>query len=564
MSQLEPTQSGSFGDQTGPPAAVVPPAGSGSLPPRSSGSSRPLPAREGTAGARPIPVSSGNRPIPTATAGKRPLPVATSTHTVRTAEEDELPDEATQAIAEGAPPWLVSAVVHIIAIIILGLITYQLTRPRDKAITLVPPDPEVWAEEIGEQVLDERSTIITNERAEQFKLSDSTLPEVPDPFAAPPDSPEVIEGVQSSSEIKAPDVGMALDGRQRGRRHDLLGAYGGNKLTEDAVIAALEWLARNQRPDGSWSLLGPYNGGGGEENVVAATAMALIAFQGHGDTHNEPGRFQKNVANGWKALIKFLDKQGSFHSSGVPQHHQLYTQGQATIALCEIYGMTEDPQFKEPAQRAINYIVKIQDKAGGWRYFPGDDSDTSVTGWIVMALQSARMAKLEVPAETLARVDKYLDSVAEHRGSRYRYSTLESKRSDPVMTAEALLCRQYLGWKRNDPRLVEGVRYLLQHPMEWGKKGRNVYYWYYAAQVMHHMEGDAWRKWNAVMRQMLPERQVKEGKERGSWDPDGDAWGPTAGRLYVTCLSTYMLEVYYRHLPIYTKIYGDGFVKPKQ
>jgi len=478
---------------------------------------------------------------------------------VRTAEEEESPDEATQAIVEGAPPWLVSAVVHVIAIIILGLITLHLARPRGKAITLVPPDPDIWAEEIGEQVFDERSTFITDEKAERLKLSHSDLPEVPDPFAAPPKVDEVIEGVGASSDLQAPDVGMALDGRQRGRRHDLLGAYGGNKLTEDAVIAALEWLARNQRPDGSWSLMGPYSGGGGEENVVAATAMALIAFQGHGDTHNEPGRFQKNVANGWKALIKFLDKQGSFHGSGVPQHHQLYTQGQATIALCEIYGMTEDPQFKEPAQRATDYIVKIQDKAGGWRYFPGDDSDTSVTGWIVMALQSARMAKMRVPDATLANTNKFLDSVAAKGGSRYSYR--QERPPTTVMTAEALLCRQYLGWPRNDKRLVEGVRYVLENPMVWNK--RDVYYWYYAAQVMHHMEGEPWRQWNAVMRQMLPERQVKEGKERGSWDPEGDAWGPTAGRLYVTCLSTYMLEVYYRHLPIYTKIYGDGFLKPK-
>jgi hypothetical protein len=284
-----------------------------------------------------------------------------------------------------------------------------------------------------------------------------------------------------------------------------------------------------------------------------------LAFQGHGDTHNEPGRFQKNVAGGWNALLKFFDKQGSFHASGVPQHHLLYTQGQATIALCEIYGMTEDPDFKEPAQRAVNYLIKIQDKAGGWRYFPGDDSDTSVTGWIVMALQSARMAKLQVPEATLARIDKFLDSVSGKGGTRYSYRP--ERPPTNVMTAEALLCRQYLGWPRNDKRLVDGVRYLLENPMVWSK--RDVYYWYYATQVMHHMEGDAWREWNAVMRQMLPEQQVKEGKERGSWEPAGDAWGPTAGRLYVTCLSCYMLEVYYRHLPIYTKIYGDPLTKPK-
>ena len=80
---------------------------------------------------------------------------------------------------------------------------------------------------------------------------------------------------------------------------------------------------------------------------------------------------------------------------------------------------------------------------------------------------------------------------------------------------------------------------------------RDVYYWYYATQVLHHLEGDYWEKWNRVMRQALPEDQIHGGKEEGSWDPDGDRWGNYGGRLYTTCLSTYMLEVYYRHLPIY-------------
>jgi hypothetical protein len=78
-----------------------------------------------------------------------------------------------------------------------------------------------------------------------------------------------------------------------------------------------------------------------------------------------------------------------------------------------------------------------------------------------------------------------------------------------------------------------------------------VYYWYYATQVCHHLEGRHWRAWNDVMRTVLPAHQEQDGKERGSWDPDGDAWGNSGGRLYVTCLSIYMLEVYYRHLPIY-------------
>ncbi len=68
---------------------------------------------------------------------------------------------------------------------------------------------------------------------------------------------------------------------------------------------------------------------------------------------------------------------------------------------------------------------------------------------------------------------------------------------------------------------------------------------------MHNMEGEPWNKWNKVMRQTLPKYQEKTGKEAGSWNPASDRWGQHGGRLFTTCLCTYMLEVYYRHLPIY-------------
>jgi hypothetical protein len=55
------------------------------------------------------------------------------------------------------------------------------------------------------------------------------------------------------------------------------------------------------------------------------------------------------------------------------------------------------------------------------------------------------------------------------------------------------------------------------------------------------------------MRDLLPEKQTKEGRERGSWSANGDRWGSQGGRLYVTCLSIYNLEVYYRHLAVYQR-----------
>ena len=48
--------------------------------------------------------------------------------------------------------------------------------------------------------------------------------------------------------------------------------------------------------------------------------------------------------------------------------------------------------------------------------------------------------------------------------------------------------------------------------------------------------------WLAEKRLGLASRQVREGDDRGSWDPD-DPWGPVGGRLYSTALSALVLQV---------------------
>lgn len=381
---------------------------------------------------------------------------------------------------------------------------------------------------------------------------------VDDPFAAPPTFDiDLLPGQSMTSTTVSPTIGLALNGRQPGMKKALLAAYGGNKLTEAAVRDGLKWLVKNQQKDGSWSLAGPYSDGIKRgDNREAATAMALLAFQGAGNT-TEYGEHQAVVKRGWYYLLKQQDSDGSFYREG-PFGHRFYTHGQATIAICELFAMTKDPalrsQYKASAEKAIDFCVKTQSSPGGWKYDVNISSDLSVTGWILMGLQSARMAGLEVPTKTLAGITRYLDGIAEDGGSRYPY-----QRGDPptpAMTAEGLLCRQYLGWKRNNPKLLEGVAWLSQPENQISyTDGRDVYYWYYATQVMHHMEGEPWEKWNRVMCQTVPKAQVQDGREKGSWDPfdpTEDQWGGEGGRLFVTCLSIYMLEVYYRHLPLYS------------
>jgi len=65
------------------------------------------------------------------------------------------------------------------------------------------------------------------------------------------------------------------------------------------------------------------------------------------------------------------------------------------------------------------------------------------------------------------------------------------------------------------------------------------------------MEGDMWVAWNAKMRDMLVTSQATKGHETGSWYTGVEGGHSSIGRVYCTSLATMILEVYYRHLPIY-------------
>lgn len=450
-----------------------------------------------------------------------------------------------------SPPWLISAIVHMVAVIIMGLIFIAPEIHTDLLLNLG------YSEDIGAPLEDDLDLAQDEfELDDQQILTSETLPVVDDPLAMPEVSEVTPQPVFATGTEVPTAIGLALTGREPGMKEALIAAGGGTGKTEGAVSLGLKWLAAQQNRNGLWSLKGPYSDGTQSENVEAATAMALLAFQGAGYTPDGDSShpFTKVVRRGWSALLKRLQPDGRFFTE-VPRTHQLYTQAQCTIALCELYAMTGDAEYRKPAQLAIDYCIRTQRPDGGWKYNdPNEAGDMSVTGWMVMALQSARMAGLEVPSPVFDEISKFLDTVSREGGSQYAYNAQQGAKL--ALTAEGLLCRQYLGWRRDDPRLVRGVEYMLANLPSWNE--RNVYYWYYATQVVHHMEGPAWRMWNEEMREMLPKNQEKRGREKGSWDPNGDRWGPYGGRLYVTCLSIYILEVYYRHLPLYqSKVLGS-------
>jgi len=359
-----------------------------------------------------------------------------------------------------------------------------------------------------------------------------------------------------SAEARIPE---SLSMRTTTARREAARTLGGSEPSEEAVERGLEWLTRNQYPDGHWSINDfpgedePNLGQGSFQSDSAATGLALLAYLGAGYTH-QSGKYQETVGQGMKWLLDRQKANGDLFSDET-EFVWFYSHGIASIAVCEAYGLTKDAALKEPAQKALDFIVASQHpKFGGWRYRPQFESDTSVSGWQLMALKSGEMAGLNVPASAYANVAKWLDSV-ESKTAVGQFSYHPSSPPGLAMTAEGLLMRQYLGAKRDDPQLIAGANFLRTRLPDFGQ--RDSYYWYYATQVMFHMQGEYWNEWNAGLRDLLTSTQSKTGPMSGSWDParpTPEKWANGGGRHYLTCVNLLMLEVYYRHLPLYLEL----------
>lgn len=464
------------------------------------------------------------------------------------------------SLLKDTPAWLVSLVFHMILLILLAL----LTIPHDddgKYITLNATVSRELRRPGQEEILDPAEQVRFDlPLPEKVDLEDSKIRETlarADQEARELRLVDWVEPLpdleQVKQQISNPDgPRVALAARDPRVRVEMIQQEGGTTLTEAAVARGLRWLAQQQQSDGRWRL------DGGANSDSAATSLALLPFLGAGQTHLT-GRYREHVASGLRWMIDNQAPDGDLRidSQG---NTGMYAHGQGAIVLSEAYLMTGDEQLRQPAQRSIDFIVAAQYPDGGWRYKPNHEAspperrgDTSVIGWQLMALQSARAARLHVPDETFELAAHFLDSVQYEDGARYAYQPRH--RPTHVMTAEALLCRIYLGWSHDHRALLEGVQWLADDHLP-SMPETNVYYWYYATQVFHHVGGPLWEQWNLRMRDILVDTQEKHGRHAGSWAPRGDH-ASAGGRVYMTSLAVCTLEIYYRHLPLFRQIRFD-------
>ncbi|MFT7640942.1 MAG: squalene cyclase, partial [Pirellulaceae bacterium] len=389
------------------------------------------------------------------------------------------------------------------------------------------------------------------------------VPFVPPPTAAPLKSTrEAVEQLQQMAAMSAP---IRHDGQPLPQVYALripenrlkaVEELGGNVRTEQSVETALSWLAANQSADGRWSPSrleggretqehGHNREGAGAKADTGVSALVILAFLGAGHTHLE-GDYRRNVQYALEFLMRNQAQDGSL-AGDAKFYARMYCHGMATLAISEAYAMTGDGRLKPFVEKAVQYTVNSQHPLGGWRYKPGEEGDMSQFGWQVMALKSAELAGVETPTETRIGMIRFLRllSSGTHGGlAAYKRKSGPS----PTMTAEALMCRHYIGMNRNRQAIVEAMDYVHAKPPVPGKA--NYYYWYYGTLSLFQSKSPRWEQWNRQMQTELLSRQRTDGAMAGSWNPDS-VWGGYGGRAYTTALAALTLEVYYRYLPVY-------------
>ncbi len=344
-------------------------------------------------------------------------------------------------------------------------------------------------------------------------------------------------------------------------RAQKLKANGGSDLSEAAVKQSLKWLRDTQNKDGSW----------GESHKGGMTGLALLAYLGHCETPESPA-YGETVLKGLTYLMELGVKNkppfdGVF-SEKPATNSSTYEHGIATYALGEMYsfaklGTKPIPGLRESFERGAAVIIEKQNPHGSWGYKDGigydpyGRDDLSVTGWQFQALKAAGHTGLKIAGLTTAvrKVERYLESTQTADGG-FGNPDQNQHYNQWNLTGAALLGLQTLG-SGNAGIVNKGTRWLVDQtekvPLDWNRDCY-IYTWYYNTQALFQKGGAPWKMWNDQFQRLLIENQNADGsyKVEGA-GPVGAAGTAAAGgdaNVYRTCLSTLMLEVYYRYLKV--------------
>ena len=333
---------------------------------------------------------------------------------------------------------------------------------------------------------------------------------------------------------------------------------------QQALIKALDWLAKKQDKSGSWKA-------GHDQGF---TGLALMAFIGGKCVPSDHSANIKLAVDYLKSVYKPSSKYAAGSKEAANEGGRLgpgtmYEHGIATLALIEALVDTNDAGLEPIVQDALDLIIRSQNterkpgmlsgpiKAGsrdygGWRYSPNSpDSDISITGWQALALKAAVNAGFSVPDYIFPTAAGYVRSLQGKGDGSFKYNSPDNSpggRGDSCARAGmGAFILQVCGFPQ-DPAIPPALRFMQDNAPRWNIEvpgdGYPFYYWYYGTRAMYVSGGDDWRIWKDWMCRFLVDHQNGD----GSWEGERKEQDL---HTYRVALGALMLEFCCGQVPIY-------------
>ncbi len=309
---------------------------------------------------------------------------------------------------------------------------------------------------------------------------------------------------------------------------------------DPAIERALDYLERVQRPDGSF----PENYG----DSTGIPSLVGMAFLSKGHTPMEGPRAR--TINRCIDFILANQRENGVFEKGNAGEGPMYAHNISTLFLSEASGMVDPERQKKidaALPKALSIILKAQAVSknerhqGGWRYHPGSrDSDTSCSGWALMALRSAKLNGAAVPDEAITAAVDYLKRHQDTKRGSFGY--MDRARNAETLTGMGLLCLELCGL-HGSPESAAAAKFVRSTYRELPKAQFEYYGNYYNAQGMFQVGGAFWLEYADWMY----EHYLAEQRGDGSWR------SREAGPVYGTAIMALAFTVPHRQLPIYQR-----------
>ena len=313
-----------------------------------------------------------------------------------------------------------------------------------------------------------------------------------------------------------------------------------HERVDPALERALDYMVKMQRDDGSFEF--KY---GDSTGIPALVGMAFLS-KGHLPTEGP-------YAEPLNRCIDFVlanQKESGLFEKGNAGSGPMYAHNIATLFLSEVSGMVDPGRqagIDRTLPKALELILKAQrvEKSekdqGGWRYHPGSkDSDTSCSGWALMALRSAKLNGAAVPDEAIAEAVAYLKRHQDEEKGCFGYDNRDKHAIS--LTGMGVLCLELCGM-HGSPQVKAAGDYVMKTFRKLPGDQFEIYGVYYNSQGMFQLGGHYWTDFGSWMYATYLEKQ----KDDGSWE------SREAGPVYGTAMMTLAFTVPWRQLPIYQR-----------